>query len=64
MDPVKERRLRSGWRPAPYGQDALDVARRAAGAGRYTLEECRRMAETYRGGDGNHPLARHRDSMG
>ncbi len=32
--------------------------------GTITMDEARDLASTYSGGEGNHPLARHRDSMG
>jgi hypothetical protein len=33
-------------------------------SGYISMDECRRLASTYDGGEGHHPLARHRDSMG
>ena len=33
-------------------------------SGYISMEECRNLASTYSGGEGHHPLARHRDSMG
>jgi hypothetical protein len=33
-------------------------------SGYISMDECRSLAETYHGGEGRHPLARHRDSMG
>lgn len=32
--------------------------------GTITMDQARDMASTYHGGEGTHPLARHRDSMG
>ncbi len=47
------------------GLREIDPHRRTvAPPGTITMDEARDLASTYSGGEGTHPLARHRDSMG
>lgn len=49
---------------AGFGKGVEFGSKDEFGRPKLTLDRARDLAETYDGGEGNHPLARHRDSMG